>query len=113
MRTDLEIAQAAKIKPITEIASMLGLKESEIELYGRYKCKIDLGAMDRLKDRRDGRLIDVTAITPPPLGEGKTVTRLGPGWSMSATARCALSSSASAGRASPARPGSTSPSPAR
>jgi len=79
MRTDLEIAQDAKLKPVTEIAAALGLKEGEIELYGRYKAKIDLSVMDRFKNRRDGKLIDVTAITPTPLGEGKTVTGIGLG----------------------------------
>lgn len=79
MRTDLEIAQDAKLKPVTEIAAALGLKEGEIELYGRYKAKIDLSVMNRLKNRRDGKLIDVTAITPTPLGEGKTVTSIGLG----------------------------------
>jgi len=79
MRTDLEIAQDAKLKPVSEIAVGLGLKESEIELYGRYKAKIDLSVMDRLRNRRDGKLIDVTAITPTPLGEGKTVTSIGLG----------------------------------
>jgi formate--tetrahydrofolate ligase len=76
---DLEIAQAAKMRPISEIAANLGLLEDEIEHYGKYKAKIDLSALERLKDAPDGKLIDVTAITPTPLGEGKTVTSIGLG----------------------------------
>ena len=75
--SDLEIAQAADLRPITEVATELGLLEDEIDLYGRYKAKIDLGALQRMKGRPDGKLIDVTAITPTPLGEGKTVTAIG------------------------------------
>ncbi len=75
--SDLEIAQAAKMKPIAEIASALGLTEDEIEPYGKYKAKVSLSVLDRLKDRPNGKLIDVTAITPTPLGEGKTVTTIG------------------------------------
>ena len=75
--SDLEIAQAAELRPITEVATELGLLEEEIDLYGRYKAKIALGALERMKGRPDGKLIDVTAITPTPLGEGKTVTSIG------------------------------------
>ncbi len=74
---DLEIAQAAKLKPITEIAASIGLEEDEIELYGKYKAKVSLAVRDRLADRPNGKYIDVTAITPTPLGEGKTVTTIG------------------------------------
>ena len=74
---DLEIAQAAKLKPITEIARQIGIKEDELELYGKYKAKISLSILDRLKNRSQGKYIDVTAITPTPLGEGKTVTTIG------------------------------------
>ncbi|MGQ9730065.1 MAG: formate--tetrahydrofolate ligase [Candidatus Zipacnadales bacterium] len=79
--SDLEIAQAArsKMKHIYEIAAMLGLEEDDLELYGRYKAKIHLDVLERWKDRPDGHLIDVTAITPTPLGEGKTVTAIGLG----------------------------------
>ncbi len=77
MLSDLDIAQAAKMKPIAEIAEGIGLLEDEIELYGKYKAKINLGVLERLKDRPNGKLIDVTAITPTPLGEGKTVTTIG------------------------------------
>ncbi len=77
MKSDLEIAQAATMKPIVEIAKAIGLEEDEIELYGKYKAKIKLEVMERIKDNPDGKLIDVTAITPTPLGEGKTVTLIG------------------------------------
>lgn len=76
--SDLEIAQAAEMLPITEIAKNMGLEEDEIELYGKYKAKINFEqVLERLKDRPDGKFIDVTAITPTPLGEGKTVTSIG------------------------------------
>ena len=74
---DLEIAQAARLRPITEIARQAGIKEEELELYGKYKAKISLSILDRLKDRPLGKYIDVTAVTPTPLGEGKTVTTIG------------------------------------
>ena len=75
--TDLKIAQAAKLKPITEIARRIGIKDDELELYGKYKAKISLSILDRLKDKKPGKYIDVTAVTPTPLGEGKTVTTIG------------------------------------
>jgi len=75
--SDLEIAQAAKLKPIVEIAKKIGIREDELELYGRYKAKISLSILERLKDKTFGKYIDVTAITPTPLGEGKTVTTIG------------------------------------
>ena len=77
MFSDLEIAQAATMQPIVEIARDLGLEEDEIELYGKHKAKVTLDVLERLKDRPDGKYIDVTAITPTPLGEGKTVTTIG------------------------------------
>jgi formyltetrahydrofolate synthetase len=75
--TDLEIAQAAELKPILEIAAMLGLTEDDLDLYGKFKAKVHLDILERLADRPDGKYIDVTAITPTPLGEGKTVTTIG------------------------------------
>ncbi|MBA2359406.1 MAG: formate--tetrahydrofolate ligase [Actinobacteria bacterium] len=72
--SSLEIAQSARLRPVGEIAAEAGLEPEEVELYGRYKAKIDLSVLDRLADRSDGRLIDVTAITPTPAGEGKTTT---------------------------------------
>ena len=64
MQTDLAIAQAAQLRPITEIAAGLGLGDDDLELYGRYKAKIDLGLLDRLHDRPNAKYIVVTAITP-------------------------------------------------
>jgi len=76
--SDIDIAQAAEMKPITEIAAAAGILEDELELYGKYKAKVDYKSiLERLKDEPDGKLIDVTAITPTPWGEGKTVTSLG------------------------------------
>ena len=75
--SDLEIAQAAKMQPIVEIAKKIGLEEDDLELYGKYKAKVHLDVIERLKDRPTAKYVDVTAITPTPLGEGKTVTSIG------------------------------------
>src|SRR5450756_2228756 len=75
--SDLDIAQAAKLEPIVEIAKKIGLEENDLELYGKYKAKVHLDVIDRLKDRPTAKYIDVTAMTPTPLGEGKTVTSIG------------------------------------
>jgi hypothetical protein len=75
--SDIDIAQAAKLRPILEIAEEIGLKEKELELYGRFKAKVHLEVRDRLTKRKNGKYIDVTAITPTPLGEGKTTTSVG------------------------------------
>jgi formyltetrahydrofolate synthetase len=75
--SDLEIAQAAKLKPIVEIAASLGLTEDDLDLYGKYKAKIHLDVLQRVWDRPQGHYVDVTAITPTPLGEGKTTTTCG------------------------------------
>jgi len=77
VKSDIEIAQAAEMKHIKEIAGPVGLEEDDLELYGNYKAKINLDVIEKLKDRPDGKYIDVTAITPTPLGEGKTVTTIG------------------------------------
>ena len=82
LTTDLAIARRARLKPIKAIARKLGLKEKELELYGDYKAKISLSALDRLKKKPNGKYIDVTAITPTPLGEGKTVTTIGLGMAL-------------------------------
>jgi len=74
---DIDIAQAAELRPITEIAAAVGLTEDDLELYGRYKAKVHLDAQEKLRDRPTARYIDVTAITPTPLGEGKTTTTIG------------------------------------
>ncbi|MBA2253321.1 MAG: formate--tetrahydrofolate ligase, partial [Nitrospirales bacterium] len=75
--TDLEIARSAKIKPIGQIAEMLGLLAEEVIPYGRTKAKVDLSALERLRQHPTGRYILVTAINPTPLGEGKTTTSIG------------------------------------
>jgi len=77
MLSDLEIAQKAHLKPIREIADKLGVRNEELELHGDHKAKVDLEMLDRLADAPRGKYIDVTAITPTPLGEGKTVTTIG------------------------------------
>ena len=76
MKTDIEIAQAARIRPIAEVATKLGLKEDDLELYGKYKAKLPLSIIDEKKAAR-AKLILVTAITPTPTGEGKTTTSIG------------------------------------
>lgn len=77
MLTDVEIAQSAKMKPIKEVAQKVGLDEDDLELYGKYKAKISLEAITKLKNNEDGKLILVTAINPTPAGEGKTTTMIG------------------------------------
>ncbi|HAN94299.1 MAG: formate--tetrahydrofolate ligase [Limnochordia bacterium] len=77
MLSDIEIAQQAKLRPITEIAAKLSLSEDDIELYGKYKAKVSNAVYDRLKDKPSGKLIYTTAITATPAGEGKTVTTIG------------------------------------
>jgi formate--tetrahydrofolate ligase len=74
MPSSLEIAQAATLRPIDEVAAAAGLEPSEVELYGRHKAKIDLSVLERLADQPDGKLVCVTAITPTKAGEGKTTT---------------------------------------
>lgn len=75
--SDIDIAQESDLKPITQIAEELGLLPEELELYGPYKAKVTLDVLERLKDVPDGKYVDVTAITPTPLGEGKTTTTVG------------------------------------
>jgi methylenetetrahydrofolate dehydrogenase (NADP+) / methenyltetrahydrofolate cyclohydrolase / formyltetrahydrofolate synthetase len=75
--SDIDIAQAGTLKPIMQVAEELGIREDELELYGPYKAKVKLEILARLKDRPNGKYIDVTAITPTPLGEGKTTTTVG------------------------------------
>ena len=82
MLTDIEIAQAAKMLPITEIAKGLSIDPDALELYGRYKAKLPLSLRDDLKDKPDGKLILVTAINPTPAGEGKTTVTVGLGEAM-------------------------------
>ncbi|MHB8855980.1 MAG: formate--tetrahydrofolate ligase [Bellilinea sp.] len=75
--SDIEVAQAATLKPIAQVAEELGLLPEEIEFYGPYKAKVKLEVLDRLKAISNGKYVDVTAITPTPLGEGKTTTTVG------------------------------------
>lgn len=76
MKTDIEIAQSYKMKPITEIAEKVGIPEDYLEAYGRYKAKIDTAFLKN-ETRKDGKLVLVTAINPTPAGEGKTTTTIG------------------------------------
>ncbi len=75
--SDLEIAQAATVRPIMEIAESIGLTEDDLDLFGKYKAKVHLDVMERFANRPQGKYVDVTAITPTPLGEGKTTTSVG------------------------------------
>src|SRR5262249_46697836 len=77
MKSSLEIAQEAVLEPIDSIATAAGLEPDEIEPYGRYKAKVALSVLERLKDRPDGKLICVTGMTPTKAGEGKTTTLVG------------------------------------
>ncbi len=77
MKTSLEIAQEAVLQPIEQIAERAGLEAGEIEAYGRYKAKVSLSVLDRLKDVKDGKLVVVTGMTPTRAGEGKTTTLVG------------------------------------
>jgi formate--tetrahydrofolate ligase len=77
MPSSLEIAQAATLRPIAELAADIGLQDDEVDLYGRFKAKVDLSVLERLADRPNGKLIGVTAITPTKAGEGKTTTSVG------------------------------------
>jgi len=75
--SNIDIAQAAELLPAAKVAAGLGLTEDDLDLYGKYKAKIHLDVLDRLRDAPQGRYVDVTAITPTPLGEGKTTTTVG------------------------------------
>ena len=77
MKTDVQIAQEAQMKPIVEVASQLDISDDELELYGKYKAKISPDVLERLKDLPNGKLVLVTAINPTPAGEGKTTTNVG------------------------------------
>jgi len=79
VRSDIEIAQAATMQPITDIASRLGIPDDALDQYGKYKAKISLDYIDSLASKPDGKLILVTAISPTPAGEGKTTTTVGLG----------------------------------
>ena len=77
MKTDVQIAQEAKMIPISQVADNLGIKEEDLIHYGKYKAKVSLDLFNELKDKEDGKLILVTAISPTPAGEGKTTTNIG------------------------------------
>ena len=90
MKSDIEIAQEANIKPIREIADLIGLKEDDIDLYGKYKAKLSLDVWERIKDNPSGKLVLVTAINPTPAGEGKTTTTVGLGQALNRIGRKAI-----------------------
>ena len=77
IKSDIDIAQQAVLEPIIKVAASVGIQEDEIELYGRYKGKLSFGAMKRLSQKQDGKLVLVTSINPTPAGEGKTLTTIG------------------------------------
>ena len=87
MKSDLEIAQEAILLPVVEIARRLGLSEDDLDLYGKFKAKLHLNVLDRLAHRPDGKYVTVTAITPTPLGEGKTTTAIGLGMALNRLGR--------------------------
>lgn len=90
MKTDIQIAQEAKMLPITEIAAELGVTDEELELYGRYKAKITDAFLKRTENKKNGKLILVTAINPTPAGEGKTTTTVGLGMAMKKIGKSAV-----------------------
>ena len=90
MRSDIEIAQSAKMKPILEVAESLGLSADDIELYGKYKGKVSLQTWERLKDKPSGKLVLVTAMTPTPAGEGKTTNTVGLGMALNRLGKKAI-----------------------
>lgn len=90
MLTDIEIAQKIKLKPISEVAKDIGIHEDELEQYGKYKAKLNNKILDRLKDKKDGKLILVTAVNPTPAGEGKTTVTTGLGQAMAKIGKKAI-----------------------
>ncbi len=79
MKSDIEIAQEAKLEPITEVAATIGISPDDIELYGKYKAKLSEEYLSKISNNKNGKLILVTAINPTPAGEGKTTTTVGLG----------------------------------
>lgn len=77
MLTDIEISRQASLQPIESIATAFGILPHELSPYGRTKAKVDLAITNRIKDNKHGKLVIVTAVTPTPFGEGKTVTSIG------------------------------------
>ena len=90
MKSDIQIGQEAKMEPIIKIAEKLNLGEDDIELYGKYKCKISLDVLNNNKDKKDGKLVLVTAINPTPAGEGKSTVTVGLGQALCKTGKKAV-----------------------
>ena len=90
MKTDIQIAQEAVMKPIKKVAASIGIQEDDLELYGKYKAKLSDELWEAVKDRPDGKLVLVTAINPTPAGEGKTTTSVGLGQAMAKLNKKAL-----------------------
>lgn len=90
MLSDIEIAQKTVLKPITDIAASVGLSPDDIEHYGKHKAKVNFAAIERLKDKPNGKLILVTAISPTPAGEGKTTTTVGLGQALNVIGKKAI-----------------------
>ena len=90
MKSDIQIAQEAKMEPIVKIAEKLNLDEDDIELYGKYKCKISLDVLKNNKDKKNGKLVLVTAINPTPAGEGKSTVTVGLGQALCKTGKKAV-----------------------
>ncbi|SHH10229.1 Formate-tetrahydrofolate ligase [Thermosyntropha lipolytica DSM 11003] len=90
MKSDIQIAQEAKMLPIVEVAKKIGLTEDDLELYGKYKAKVSLDVWERVKDKPCGKLILVTAINPTPAGEGKTTTTVGLGQALNRVGKTAI-----------------------
>ena len=90
MKSDIQIAQEAKMEPIVKIAEKLNLSEDDIELYGKYKCKISLDVLNNNKNKKDGKLVLVTAINPTPAGEGKSTVTVGLGQALCKTGKKAV-----------------------
>ena len=90
MKTDIKIAQEAEMLHIKDVAASIGIEEDDLEFYGKYKAKLSDGLWDKLKDKKDGKLVLVTAINPTPAGEGKTTTTVGLGQAMAKLNKKAL-----------------------
>ena len=90
MKTDIQIAQEAEMLHIRDVAASIGIEEDDLEFYGKYKAKLSEDLWDKVKDRKDGKLVLVTAINPTPAGEGKTTTTVGLGQAMAKLNKKAL-----------------------
>jgi formate--tetrahydrofolate ligase len=90
MKSDIQIAQEARMKPVMEIAQSLGVHEDDVELYGKYKAKISLSVLEKLKDNKNGKLVLVTAINPTPAGEGKSTVTVGLGQALNKVGKKAI-----------------------